>query len=246
MSERTPKILLLQAREAGDPMLAHELACFAARCGLDEAAFAPVNMALTRPGPDLLDGADAVMVGGAGEYSVVTGGFDWHEAMLELMRTIARRKLPMFASCFGFQALVQAFGGTVQSKPAMAELGTYRVTLTPEGRADSMFGAQPDSFDAQFGHNDSVTELPEDFTWLASSQRCRYQAIRLRGAPIVATQFHPELCAADNIKRYIAYLQNYEAAALDAEQAAQKARQMHRESPHASHLLREFVEHIIR
>lgn len=241
MSGRPPKILLLQAREPGDPMLEHELQCFARRCELACEAFESVNMAEAAFDAAVLDGPDAVMVGGAGEYSVVEGGFEWHAAMLELMRAVAHKQVPMFASCFGFQAIVQAFGGRVETVPQMAELGTYEVTLTDAGRRDPIFGAHPDSFDAQFGHNDSATELPDELELLASSQRCPHQAVRVKGAPIVATQFHPELCAEDNIERYIAYLQNYEAAAISRAQAAEKAQQMHRPSPHASHLLREFV-----
>jgi GMP synthase (glutamine-hydrolysing) len=226
-------------------MLAHELHCFAERCGLEPAAFESVNMAVAQLDADLLDGPDAVMVGGAGEYSVVTGGFDWHEPMLELMRAVTSKRVPMFASCFGFQALVQALGGEVETAPDMAELGTYEVTLTGQGREDPIFGSHPDTFDAQFGHNDSATRLPDELVWLAKSARCKYQAVRFRDAPIVATQFHPELCAQENMERYIAYLQNYEAAALTYEQALEKARQMHWPSPHASHLLREFVQEVL-
>lgn len=243
---RTPKILLLQAREPGDPMLDHELECFARRCGLEPEAFESVNMSAAELGAELLDGPDGVMVGGAGEYSVVKGGFDWHEPMLDLMRAVVQKGVPMFASCFGFQALVQALGGAVEADPQRSELGTYEVTLTPEGREDPIFGHHPDTFDAQFGHNDSAIRLPDELVWLASSERCQYQAVRYMDAPIVATQFHPELCAEDNMQRYIAYLQNYEAAALTREQAEEKARQMHRPSPHASHLLREFVKEVLQ
>ncbi|QDG50305.1 type 1 glutamine amidotransferase [Persicimonas caeni] len=245
MSGRTPKILLFQAREPGDPMLDHELRCFAERCELSPDAFVSVNMAEADLSSELLEGPDAVMVGGAGEYSVVEGGFDWHESMLELMRAVARKRMPMFASCFGFQALVQAFGGTVETVSHMSKLGTYEVTLTDAGRRDPIFGAHPDTFDAQFGHNDSATELPDELVLLARSERCPHQAVRFQDAPIVATQFHPELCAQDNIERYIAYLQNYEAAAISREQAEEKALQMHRPSPHASHLLREFVKELL-
>lgn len=222
-------------------MLDHELRCFAKRCQLSPDAFESVNMAEGSFGAELLDGPDAIMVGGAGEYSVVEGGFDWHETMLDLMRAVARKRMPMFASCFGFQAIIQAFGGTVDTVPHMSELGTYEVTLTDAGRRDPIFGEHPDVFDAQFGHNDSATALPDELVLLARSERCPHQAVRFSDAPIVATQFHPELCAEDNMERYIAYLQNYEAAAITREQAREKALQMHRPSPHASHLLREFV-----
>ncbi|MFP4601238.1 MAG: type 1 glutamine amidotransferase [Persicimonas sp.] len=245
MSTSQPDILLLQARQPGDAMLDHELRCFASRCGLEPAAFESVNMVDEPLGVHLLADVDAVMVGGAGEFSVAKGGFDWHQPLLDLMKLIARKQMPMFGSCFGFQAIVQAFGGRVETRPDMGEVGTYEVRLTEEGRQDPIFGAHPDRFDAQFGHNDSVIDLPDEFVWLASSKRCNYQAIRFRDAPIVATQFHPELCAEDNMQRYIAYLKNYEAGALDDQQARDKARQMHRPSPYASQLLREFVDELL-
>ncbi|MFW5968920.1 MAG: type 1 glutamine amidotransferase [Persicimonas sp.] len=245
MRSSTPTILLLQARRAGDAMLEHELSCFADRCRLPNEAFYPVNMATTPLREDLLDDVDAVMIGGAGEFSLVEGDFAWRDDLLTLMRRLAERDLPTFASCFGFQALVVAFGGKLVADPEMAEVGTHQVILTDQGRGDPFFGTYPDQFYAQFGHNDSVVDLPDDFIWLAHSNRCDYQAIRHRSAPIVATQFHPELAMGDNIERYVAYLQNYEGEQLTLEEARQKARSMHRKSPHASNLLCAFVDEVL-
>ncbi|MGM0559036.1 MAG: type 1 glutamine amidotransferase [Myxococcota bacterium] len=245
MKTDTPAILLVQARCAGDESARHELECFAARCQIPESAFTSLNLA-TDPvsSVELLD-HDMVMVGGAGDFSLVKGGFDWHEDLLELMRDVVRRQMPMFASCFGFQAIVQAFGGRVESVDAMAELGTHRVYLTEAGKADPLFGEHPDEFDAQFGHNDSATRVPEELTVLAESERCPHQAVRYRDLPIVATQFHPELSWRDNARRYMTYLRHYGGEGITAEEAERRALEMHRPSPDANALLVQFMKHIM-
>jgi GMP synthase (glutamine-hydrolysing) len=241
----TPAILLVQARRAGDESARHELECFAARCQIPEAAFTSLNLAIDPVGSvELLD-HDMVMVGGAGEFSVAKGGFDWHEDLLELMREVVRRQMPMFASCFGFQAMIQAFGGRVESVESMAELGTHRVFLTEAGKADALFGEHPDAFDAQFGHNDSATLVPDELTVLVESERCPHQAVRYRNLPIVATQFHPELSWRDNAQRYMTYLQNYGGDGISAHEAEARALEMHRPSPHANVLLIQFMKHIM-
>jgi GMP synthase (glutamine-hydrolysing) len=237
------QIMLVQAREADDPMLVHEYECFLKRCGVPSGAMETLNLAAEPPDPARLEGIDVVMVGGSGDFSLVTGGFDWHEPMLELMRTIVRRRQPMFASCFGFQAIVQALGGTLRSDPKRAELGTFEMTLTDAGRADPLFSRMPERFDAQLGHNDSAVELPDELVCLAGSERCAMQAVRVEGAPIVATQFHPELTWEDNMERFMRYIMNYKDADESVEDAHARGLEIHRPSPHCEQLLPLFLEH---
>lgn len=235
------RILLLQARTAGDPILTHEFECFARAAGVAVDAFTCLNMVETTPDPSMLDGHDLVMVGGSGDYSVVKGGFDWHESLLAMMRAIVEAKIPMFASCFGFQSLVQALGGELVSDPDLAEIGTMEITLTEAGKQDALFGELPGMFHAQLGHNDSALVLPDDLILLAGSRRCPHQAVRHKSAPIVATQFHPELTDRDNITRYMRYLTAYKADELTREEAIALAESMHRPSPHANALVRQFL-----
>lgn len=241
----TPDILLLQARRSGDESARHEHECFARRCQVPLEAFTILNMAVEPFDASSLSGHDMVMVGGAGDFSVAAGGFDWLGDLLELMREVVRREMPMFASCFGFQAIVEALGGRVESDESMAELGTHRVYLTDAGLADPLFGEHPEEFDAQFGHNDSATQVPDDLIVLAASSCCPHQAIRYRDLPIVATQFHPELSWRDNAQRYMTYLQNYADSGVSREEAEQRALEMHRPSPHANSLLVQFMKQVM-
>ena len=235
-------VLLLQARDDGDAMLEHELSCFVERTGVERERFVAINMVAVDPEdwPDFTD-VSAALVGGSGDYSVVSGGFDWHEPALEYVRQIVARNLPFFASCFGFQLLVQALGGKLVSDPTMGEVGTYEMTLTEKGQSDAFFGDLPPKFMAQCGHNDSAVELPPGAIQLASSERCELQALRLVGRPIWATQFHPELDMQANMTRYVRYLTNYADRPMDEDEAWLTAREMHEPTPHANALLSRFV-----
>lgn len=147
----------------------------------------------------------------------------------------------MFASCFGFQALVASMGGELRTDASLAELGTFPIEVTEQGASDPVFGPLAPSFDAQLGHNDSVVTLPEGLVCLARSERCPVQAVRVPGAPIVATQFHPELTDRDNIRRYLRYLEAYKKPGESMQEARERAEAMHRPSPQANDLLSTFV-----
>lgn len=237
------KILLIQARNAGDPMLDHELECFAERCELPVDAFRTLNLPTDTWSPDsLLLDIDAVMIGGSGDYSLAAGGFEWHDRLLELVRQIVETRTPMFASCFGFQAIVQAYGGEIVKDPAAAEVGTFEIRLTEAGQAHLLFADAPPLFDAQLGHNDSATAaLPNNLINLACSERAPVQAIAVQGAPVIATQFHPELSMEANEVRYLRYLHAYNPEMSD-ERARLESARIHRPSPVAADLLRRFVD----
>ncbi len=236
------KILLLQARAEGDPMLEHELACFSQTSGLPQGAFAPLNMTTGLLGAGCLDGVGAVMIGGSGDFSVVLGGFGWHAPMLELLREIVRRKVPTFASCFGHQALAQSLGGDLEREDGGGELGTFEIALTERGRQDRLFGQMPPRFMAQLGHFDLVRRLPPGMDNLASSALCAIQAARVRGAPIVTTQFHPELTASAQLERWMRYVEHYRQEGETIEAARARARGQVHPSPESATLLRRFLE----
>ena len=239
------RVLLIQARHADDPMLAHELECFIEQCDLPAEAFRTMNLTVPGWAPDdpwLLDDVDVVMFGGSGDFSLAKGGFDWHESVLALVRRIVASRTPMFASCFGFQAIVQAFGGTVETAEECSEVGTFEIRLTQDGQSDPLFSGCGTVFNAQLGHNDSARlPLPENLVWLAFSERAPVQAVRVKGYPVVATQFHPELSMDANMVRYMRYQANYSPhLAVDA--AMKQCESIHAPSPEANALMRRFLD----
>lgn len=208
---------LLQARAPGDPVRGEERVSFAAKMGVDVDRVLPFDLLSERYRP-FDEGVDAVLVGGSGDWSV-TDDAPWVAAFCDGLAEVSARGVPMFASCFGFQALVVGLGGQVQTDPSSAEVGSFDLTATAESQDDPVFAALGASFVAQLGHKDRATALPSTVTLLASSARCPYQALRVTGAPVWATQFHPELTMSENQARYERYAAKYRAA-FDADRPA--------------------------
>lgn len=190
----------------------------------------------------LLDGIDALLVGGSGEYSVLDDVPPIHR-FVSFLGTVADAGAPMFASCFGFQALALAMGGEVVCDEDNAEVGSYALELTEEGLRDPLFGALPVRFIAQLGHKDQVRRLPVGVVNLARSSRTPHQAFSLPGKPIYATQFHPELTWLDNRKRFERYMSTY--GKLFGKEEAVKRLESHVPSPEANTLLSRFVSQIV-
>lgn len=118
-------------------------------------------------------------------------GDAWIARSEDFLRRAAERAVPLYGVCFGHQLLAQTFGGKVEKCRHGWELGTATLTLTPEGRGDSLFSDVPESFPAQQSHGDVVTELPPRAVPLAQNDHWSYQAFKL-GDHIWGTQFHPE------------------------------------------------------
>jgi GMP synthase (glutamine-hydrolysing) len=235
-----PKILLLQARNAEDPMAAHEHRCFVNQTGLPIGNVVVHDLCGGPPSLAGVRGYDALMVGGSGDYYVSDGNLPHFESFLDLLQEVVAARHPTFASCFGYQSLVAALGGEVFKDVSNTEVGTYVLTLTTDGRADELFGELPDRFNAQLGRKDRAFRHPDGIPNLASSESNPFQALRVPGAPIWATQFHPELDRDTNADRYLHYLEGYAAHMSDEDRA--NALDRFRDSPETSGLLRRFVE----
>jgi GMP synthase (glutamine-hydrolysing) len=186
-----------------------------------------------------VDATDALLVGGSGHFSVADPSAVFFEPLADLLRGVVESSHPTFGSCFGYQLLVAALGGRVEHDPDCSEVGSFEVELTDDGRADPIFAAFPDRFVAQMGHLDRAVELPGGVVNLVKSARCPYQALRVDGAPVWATQFHPELDQAANLHRYRAYIERYRPEDGDAE-----ARFSSMPSPETVELLPRFLARV--
>jgi len=220
-------------------MMAHEQRCFVAATGLRAQDLVFVNLPDRVPTHDELRRYDALMVGGAGHYSVVEQNGAFFPATYELLRRVAAEGFPTFASCFGFQLFVVALGGRVIHDPDNTEVGGYLLRLTDDGRRDSLLGTLPEEFAAQMGHMDRAVEMPPGITNLAASEKSPLQALRIPDRPVWATQFHPELDQRSNHERYRAYVERYDPGALDQERGSSF---QSRPSPEVSKLLPAFLD----
>jgi GMP synthase (glutamine-hydrolysing) len=234
------RILLLQAREPGDPIGFEERRSFAEKAGIDEARIVPHDLLQGPPSVAEIRRFDALMVGGSGEYYVSRGDLPQFRTVLEVLAETVEHGHPTFASCFGFQLLVEALGGRVIHDATAIEVGTYELSLTVAGMQDELFGTLPGSFQAQLGRKDRAERLPPGVRHLASSLLCPYQAFRVPDKPIWTTQFHPEMNDEENRRRFLRYLNGY--AGHMSPEEREEALQRFRAGPEATQLIRRFLD----
>ncbi len=210
MSLDGARILLLQARLKTDPMAPHEHKCFADALRIPRSQLTVHDGITSAPDASLLARHDMLVIGGSGDFSV-TDDEAWLPHFFGFLKDfVVDQRYPTFGSCFGFQALVVAAGGEVITDLDRSEIGTFDVDVTPAGQDDPLFAPLGPRFTVQLGHKDRATVLPGGFVHVASTERCPYQAFRLRGSHVVATQFHPELSRHATITRYKHYLSLYQ------------------------------------
>jgi GMP synthase (glutamine-hydrolysing) len=98
--------------------------------------------------------------------------------------------VPTLGICYGFQAMARALGGTV-SKTGRREYGSTGVAST--GETSCLFDGVPSEQVTWMSHGDSVTEAPEGFKVLASSDGAPVAAFADDAAQLYGVQWHPEV-----------------------------------------------------
>lgn len=238
MPRSSIRFVLLQARNQGDVVRMEERAAFAERLQVDPEQLHQVCLLNDKPRLSDLRG-DALLVGGSGEWSVL----DDHDGIRrakDLLSELADIGQPTFASCFGFQLLVDGLGGQVIHDEPNAEVGTFRLQLSEEGKSDMLFGGLPERFYAQLGHKDRAHIMPPGVSNMASSERVPFEALRVGNKPVYAAQFHPELSFARNRGRFERYMDDY-GRVFGVVEAERMLREEFHPSGAASGLLDRFV-----
>ncbi|MDQ7041378.1 MAG: type 1 glutamine amidotransferase [Rhodothermus sp.] len=202
----TVRVLLIQARRLPE-IERQEQQCFLEGGRLRPEQLHCVNVTRDRLHTTLLNKVDAVLIGGASEFSAVER-YPWTDKLQDFLQEAAARNMPMFGSCWGHQVLAVTFGGQVQCDPAHAEFGTGEVYQTEAGRQDPVFQQLPPRFSVNMGHRDRVVALPPGGIELARNDQ-PFQAFRLKDRPIYGTQFHSELNARRLRERLTAYRDLY-------------------------------------
>ncbi|HEY3999136.1 MAG TPA: type 1 glutamine amidotransferase, partial [Candidatus Xenobia bacterium] len=119
------RLMLVQMRD-DDFMRDHEQQVFARASGVPLEQWTIVDARTDELPASLLDGVDAMFVGGSGEYSVAKGA-PFVDRLGRFMRFAVDRKLPTLGVCFGFHVLALAYGAPVKSIEASSETGTFLI-----------------------------------------------------------------------------------------------------------------------
>ena len=149
----------------------------------------------------LLDKFDALYVGGASEANVLEPDkYPFVKNCIELLRYAAEISKPTFASCFGFQLAVLAFGGVILNKDKGYEMGTVKISLTDKAKSDLVYQGIEDRFPAVSVHRQYASTIPEPMEILAYTEQCIH-SFKYKHKPLWAFQFHPEVDRETLVKR---------------------------------------------
>lgn len=143
------------------------------------------------PLPARLD-HDAIVVLGGGYLPDADHRAAWLAPTRSLVSQALEAHKPILGICLGGQMLAHVAGGIVEGDVGAPEAGSTPIRLRPEAADDPLFAGLPEAVPAMEHHVDAITKLPPDAVWLAETDRCRYQALRV-GARAWGVQFHPEV-----------------------------------------------------
>jgi len=163
--------------------------------------FRILNLEANEPFPELDNLTHIILLGGPmnvyeeGRYPFLA------KEDLFIKEAIQRGKR-IWGICLGAQLIAKALGAKVHRAP-VKEIGWYELSLTEEGRRDSIFSRLPETFSAFQWHGDTF-DLPKAAKLIATSDPVSSQAFRY-GENAYGLQFHLEVTKemiADWMKEY--------------------------------------------
>jgi len=241
MQRNDLKILLLQIRDDAK-VRREELESFAKYSQLNIDQISVLNVFDTPNfNESVLEGFHALYVGGASEANVLEPEkYHFVTDCIKLIRFAGDNGIPTFASCFGFQLAVLAFGGVILSKDKDYEMGSIPIRLTNLAEIDAVFKGTPDNFPALSIHRQYAIELPKNLDLLAFTDQCLH-SFKLRDKPLWAFQFHPEVDRSTVFQRLAIYKEKY----TNSEEQFQRVLDSLVETPDSHNLMLNFVNRVL-
>ena len=95
---------------------------------------------------------------------------------------------PTLGVCLGHQAIVEAFGGTVEQARELVH--GKSCVVRHDGRG--LFAGLPDELEVGRYHSLAATEIPDVLEVTARAEDGEVMAVRHLELPVVGVQFHPE------------------------------------------------------
>jgi GMP synthase-like glutamine amidotransferase len=132
---------------------------------------------------------DAVIFAG-GEWGPEEFEKPFFEAERVRILEALEARVPILGICLGNQLLAHWLGGEVVA--GSWEIGWLPIAVNEDGLADPLLAGLGESFYGFLWHGDQIKRLPEGAILLASSEKCRVQAFRLRDLPVWGVQFNPQ------------------------------------------------------
>ncbi|MBL3655501.1 glutamine-hydrolyzing GMP synthase [Fulvivirga sediminis] len=109
-------------------------------------------------------------------------------------------KVPVLGVCYGAQLMAQKGGGNVLP----SEIREYgRAKLSKVDQHNELMKEIPVDSQVWMSHGDTISELPENFTIIASTPSVRVAAFKKEGEQTFGIQFHPEVTHSTEGKRVL-------------------------------------------
>ncbi|MBV9129420.1 MAG: glutamine-hydrolyzing GMP synthase [Verrucomicrobia bacterium] len=97
--------------------------------------------------------------------------------------------IPVLGICYGIQLMAYHLGGSVEfSDRREYGAGTLNVT-----GSSPLFDGLPSKLQVWNSHGDKITQIPEEFEAIGTTENSAYAAIQHRGRSLFGLQFHPEV-----------------------------------------------------
>jgi GMP synthase-like glutamine amidotransferase len=181
---REARILVFQHMDAGHPGIFGE---FLRQDGVEPQA---VRLDLGEPIPDL-DAFDALWVMGGPQDVWEEPEYPWlADEKAAIREAVLGRRMPYLGICLGHQLLADALGGEV-GPAAEPEIGVFEVALRAGAARAPLFAGMPERRRFLQWHRAEVRRPPHGAKVLATSLKCRVQAIAV-GARAFGLQWHAE------------------------------------------------------
>ena len=113
---------------------------------------------------------------------------DWMAPLMDFIRRLAAREVPLIGVCFGHQIIAQALGGEVIKSERGWGLGLHRYRVE---RQHTWMPTHPANCDLYAFHQDQVVIQPPNSEVFLSSDFCPYAGLSY-GHSIISVQAHPE------------------------------------------------------
>ncbi|MBN1631439.1 MAG: type 1 glutamine amidotransferase [Thermoleophilia bacterium] len=139
--------------------------------------------------PDPVD-VDLLVVMGGPMNIYEHQAYPWLAPEKAFIAEVVRAGRAVLGICLGAQLLADVLGGAVTRGP-QREIGWWPVTITPAGRAVSVFAGFPDDLTVLHWHGDTFA-IPPGAVHAATSEACPNQAFALEDGRLVGLQFHLE------------------------------------------------------
>jgi GMP synthase (glutamine-hydrolysing) len=113
----------------------------------------------------------------------------YEEGAPRVERALLESGVPVLGVCYGFHAMADALGGTVE-RTDTAEFGRTEVTVRPCAK---LFAGQPAEQMVWMSHRDVVSAAPPGFDVIASSSSADVTAFERPEVHLYGVQWHPEV-----------------------------------------------------